>query len=378
MALNRSPLNRAADQLIHLRRISNRTRSIPGVKNIFYHNIGPELENLLSLTGFTNKPHGGNPLNPQAKSFVQARPTPQTSIPNTSQDPILLQNAESDPTSNQASEDTFAGLVPSQVDYLASAPKAVAQRALSPEDITAGKQILFFYRRYSFRQRVKAWLAVRTIRAYYLRHRRRRRIVHTAADERVRMLHREYKKDAKLISGPLSITQASRHHQYILLGAMPHVVEYLRGLERINQQQKESNKKRLQNVKHEELEMVQARMNVCRYYTARIYNGERVLTCLFSELSKRFKRLGPKIQPGRPAGSVLHNLVTLREKVQEVDSLRGAIIQAFDKTMISAALELHYALGVNAVLAPSVKPSVPRLSKPELNTSDLGVGFEWY
>ncbi|KAF8594570.1 P-loop containing nucleoside triphosphate hydrolase protein [Ceratobasidium sp. AG-I] len=361
-ALNRSPLNRAADQLVHLRRAGNRARTIPGIKQVFYNNIKPELENLLSLTGPPDKQSGGNSLNPEAKSFVQSQP----GVPNISQDSGTPQNegnsaaVETDIASNQTTADNFGGLVPSQVDYLASAPKAVAQRVLTSSDIIAGKCILFFYRRYSFRQRVKAWLAVRTIRSYYLRHRQRHRIVHTAFDERLRVLHQEYKKDASLISGPLLLAQVSRRHQHILLGPMPHVVEYLRGLERINQRQKESNKKRLQKVQHEELEKVQARMNIC------------------SDLSKRFKRLGPKIQPGRPAGSVLHNMQSLREKVQEVDSLRSAIIQAFDKTAIPAALEAHYELGVKAILAPSVKPTAPNPPKPELNTSDLGEGLELY
>jgi hypothetical protein len=88
-------------------------------------------------------------------------------------------------------------------------------------------------------------------------------------------------------------------------------------------------------------------------------------------LSRTFKKLGPKIQPGKPEGSALHNIDSLKEKVREVDALRSAIIQAFGEGSIPPSIEEHYWLGVSVVLAPSAEPNPPKSPKLSLNMSDL-------
>ncbi|KAG9101942.1 hypothetical protein FS749_001473 [Ceratobasidium sp. UAMH 11750] len=358
-ALTRSPLNRGADQLVYtLHHSGNPPRPDSRVKRIIYSEIRPELENLLSLTGRPGQPQGAA-LNPEAKPFVQGQFKPDPGDPSSR----LEQNTQvkeeddtqdDDPRVGDSVADTFAELIPAQIDYLAAVPKAQVHRALTAEDLAAGKRILFCYRKYSFRQRVAARLAVCTIWRYYSRYRLRNKVSHTATDDRVRKLHNEYKKDAEGIECPLLLAKAFRRHEQILLGPMPHVVVYLHGLEQIVQKQKESNKKRLQKVQHEELERVQVKMTIC------------------STLSKTFKKLTPKILPGQ-SESALHKIESLRAKVQEVDALRAAVIQGFGESAIPSDLEQHYKLGVHIILTPSAEPHPPKPPKPELNTSDLGV-----
>ncbi|KAG9081885.1 hypothetical protein FRC06_005350 [Ceratobasidium sp. 370] len=360
-ALNRSPLNRGADQLVYtFHRSSNPPRPNPWVKRITYDEIRPELENLLSLTGRPDQ-HQGAALNPEAKPFVQGQFKPDSGDSNSH----LEQNTEAkedddtldrDASVSHSAADTFAELIPAQIDYLAAVPKAQVHRTLTARDLAAGKRILFCYRKYSLRQRVTARFAVRTIWSCYSRYRLRNRVPHTATDDRIRKLHNEYKKDAEGIECPLLLARAFRRHEQILLGPMPHVVVYLHGLEQIVQKQKESNKKRLQKVQHEELERVQAKMTIC------------------SALSKAFRKLNPKVLPGQ-SESALHNIETLRAKVQEVDALRSAIMQGFGESAIPSDLERHYRLGVYVILAPSADQNPPKPPKPDLNTSDLGDVF---
>jgi hypothetical protein len=256
-ALRYSPLNRGADELVHLslRRGPNPPRFIKAVKSIIYSNINPELEQLLSLEGPVR--HTGALLDPEAKEFI---PSVQTQE--------LVDNIDDQEEGNQAADqsdaDAFTGLIPSQVDYLASMPKTQSERTLTTEEINLSKRILFFYRRYAFRQRVKMRRAVRTIWAYYSRYRLRHKAPRTTNGDRIRKLHNEYKQDVESINCPLLYAKAFHRHERILLGYMPHVALYLRGLEQANQQQKDANKKRLQKVQHEELEKVQLKMNICR------------------------------------------------------------------------------------------------------------------
>ncbi|KAG8752687.1 hypothetical protein FRC12_011837, partial [Ceratobasidium sp. 428] len=358
-ALNRSPLNRGADQLVlSLHRPNKLPHPSPWVKHIVYNEIKPDLESQLSLTGVLDQRPGAT-LNPEAKPFVQG----QSKFDATGSSRHLEQNMEAkedsdnlDPgASSHSMADTFAGLIPSQINYLAAVPKAQVHRTLAAGDLAAGKQILFCYRRYSFRHRVALRFSVRIIWRAYSRYQLRNKVAHTATDERIRKLHNEYKKDAEAIDCPLLLAKAFRRHEQILLGPMPHVAVYLRGLEQIVQKQKDSNKKRLQKVQHEELERVQARMNICRhvpYFT--MTNAQTNL-----------------VLPGK-SESVLHNIATLREKVQEADALRTAIIQGFGESAIPSILERHYELGVYIILTPSAEPNPPKPPKPELNTSDLG------
>ncbi|KAG8719695.1 hypothetical protein FRC08_002227 [Ceratobasidium sp. 394] len=354
-ALYRCQLNRGSDQLVYiLHRNSNPPRGHPFIKQVIYNEV-KDLENMLSLAS-TNQ-RQGVALNPQAKSFIQAQTKVDATAPN-EQENVFKQDSDPveapDDTPDQPAADAFAGLIPPQVNYLAAVPKSRAHRALTAKDLEAGKRILFCYRRYSFRQRVAAWFAVRTIWSCYSRYRLRNKVRHTATDDRIRKFHSEYKKDAEGIECPLLYAKAFRRHEQILLGPMPHVAVYFRGLERIVQRQKESNKKRLQKVQHEELERVQIKMTIC------------------STLSKTFKKLTPKILPGRSESALL-NINTLREKVQEVDALRTAVIRGFGENAISPDLELQYQLGVYIILAPSAEPRPPKPPKPDLNTSDLGI-----
>ncbi|QRV93432.1 UvrD-like helicase carboxy-terminal domain protein [Ceratobasidium sp. AG-Ba] len=352
-ALIRSPLNRGADQLVHtLHRSKKFPHTSAYIKQISYNEIKPDLENLLSLTGTR-----GTVLNPEAKPFMQSqqRPEPSGSNPLPVSGETATEDVETlDEDPGNSVTDTFAELIPSQINYLAAAPQAQIARILTIEEIDAGKRILFCYRKYNFRQRVAAWFAVRTIWSYYSRYRLRTKVPHTANDEQIRKFHHEYKKEAEGIECPLLYAKAFRRHEQILLGPMPHVLLYLRGLERIVQKQKDSNKKRLQKVQHEELERVQAKMNSCR------------------ELTKKLKKLTPKISPGHSEPNLLQNINTLRGMVQEVNSLRSDIIEAFGENSIPFDLEQHYQLGVHTILTPSAEPKPVNPPKPELNISDLG------
>jgi hypothetical protein len=246
------PLNRGADELVRLSLKSGaRPREIPRVKLIVYENIKPDLENQLS---FAQGRSSGPILNPEATPFVLGQAKGEANV---KEDRVELDKGK-------ATADIFEGLVPAQVNFKASAPKATVQRSLAKAEITAGIQILLFYRRHSVRQRVRARGAIRVIWAYYIRHRRRHQSASEASGDTVRRLHNEYKRDVEGIECPLLLVKMFRYHEMVLQGPMPHVHVYLRGLERINQRQKDATKKRLQKVQHEELEKVQAKMTTCR------------------------------------------------------------------------------------------------------------------
>jgi hypothetical protein len=277
-ALTYSPLNRGADQLVHtLPRSRFQPRGITGVKQLIYNNIIPELRNLLSFTGPSDRRGSGGPLNPEAKTFVKGQSKANVGDPNAPHNPSKTPDeggtlgGDSDTTPSQPAADTFAELAPSQINYLEAAPKADVHRVLSAEDLAAGRLILFCYRRHSFRQRVTAWFAVRTIWAYYSRHRLRHKVAHTTTDDQIRKLHNEYKKDAEGIECPSLHAKGFRRR--LLLGPLPHVAVYLRGLEQVNQRQKDANKKQLQKVRHEALERVQAEMNICRWALHQTHYG---------------------------------------------------------------------------------------------------------
>lgn len=255
-ALTFSPLNRGADELVYLALRTNfsHPRFIKGVKIINYSTVGPELEQLLSLNGPASAKRPGAGLDPGAKPFtppVQAEPPADN----------IEEPTEADQAADQPEADTFAQ---SQVDYLSSVPKEQSERILTPEEVNMGKKILLCYRRYALRQRVKARLSVRIIWAYYSRYRLRHKAPRTATGDRIRKLHNDYKQDVDSIDVPLLLAKGFRRHERILLGFMPHVAVYVRGLDDINQQQKDGNKKRLQKVQHEELEKLQLKMNACR------------------------------------------------------------------------------------------------------------------
>jgi hypothetical protein len=360
-----------------------RPRGIMGVKQIIYNKVIPELGNLLSLTDPSDQDSGG-PFDPEAKA-VQDQSKSDLGDLNSPKDPSIAPKEATAPTEDsghtpsQPTANALATLVSCQINHLAAASMARVHLALTAED--AGRLILFCYRRYSFRQRVTRWFAVRTIWAYYSRHRLRHKVTHTTTDDQIRRLHNEYKKDVEGIECPSLYNEDSRRHGQLLLGPMPHVAVYLRGLEQVNQRQKDFNKKQLQKVQHEALEKIQAKMNRCRYFFLRLVYYEILSTyriylgSLVSALSRTFRKLGPKIQPGQSVGSALHTIDSLKEKVREVDALRSAIIQAFGEGSIPASIEEHYWLGVNVILASSAEPNPPKPPKPDLNTSDLGDVF---
>jgi hypothetical protein len=251
-ALIYGPLNRGADELVQLSVSGGpRPREIHRVKLIVYNNIKPDLENRLS---FTQNPTSGTALNPEAKPFVLGQFNGATSI---NKDHV---NEDKD----EPVSDHFEGLVPSQVNFAEAAPTNSTQRFLTKLETAAGTQILFFYRRHSVRQRVRARRATRVIWAYYTRHRRRHQNTSERDGDALRKLHQEYKRDIEGIECPLLLVKRYRYHKIILQGLMPHVLVYLRGLERANQLKKDATKKRLQRVQHEELDQVQATMTTCK------------------------------------------------------------------------------------------------------------------
>lgn len=264
-ALISGPLNRGADELVQLSSQSsrNRPREMYRVRLISYETIKPDLENQLSFVDSQSRPLGPT-LNPEAKPFA---PTPRNAAADAvEQDEhtydMADENTEDD--NNKTTADMFEGLMPSQLSFRAPAPATIFQPLLSDLDILAGTKILFCYRRHNVRQRIQARRAVRIIWIYYTRHHRRHRNLSGGDDDTIRNLHHEYKRDVDSIDCPLLLVKMFRHHEMILQGPMPHVLLFLRGLDRINQQQKDATKKRLQKVQHEELEKVQAKMTTCR------------------------------------------------------------------------------------------------------------------
>ncbi|CAE6480843.1 unnamed protein product [Rhizoctonia solani] len=345
-AVRYSSLNRGADELVHLNRRQDgyNPPTIKAVRSIVYNSLNPELEQLLSLVEPTKSAKAV--INPEAKSLIP---------PNLAQASTSAEDDMDEPSkvtaTNQSEVDDTPDLAPPEVDP-SSTSQDEPQRTLTTSDIEFGKIILFCYRRYALHQRIRMRKAVKTIWAYYLRHRLRHKSPMTVAEEQIRKLHNEYKADVDSIDCPLLYAKAFQSHERILLGFMPHVLVYFRGLERVNQQQKDANKKRLQKVQHEELERVQIRMDAC------------------AALAKKIKQLAQRIVPGSHS---LRQIDTLRDEIRKVDSLRTEIMHTFGEDAIPKPLEEHYALGISAILSPARTATAPKPPKPDLNVSDLGI-----
>ncbi|QRV93434.1 TPR and ankyrin repeat-containing protein 1 [Ceratobasidium sp. AG-Ba] len=358
-ALFYSPLNRGADQLVCTFHRSRSTPHVnPRVKVIPYNEIKPDLERLLSLTGGLSQARAAT-LNPGATPFVHTQPKADPSSSNVDtrlKDMGAGSNNALDGGSESANEDIPTALMPAQTDDPIAVPQTQDARTLTAQEIEAGKRILFCYRRYTFRQRVRAWFAVRTIWRCYSRYQDRARIPR----DQIRQLYQEYKKAVDGIECPLFDPKTFSRHERILLGPMPHVMLYLRGLERVIQNQKTVYKKQLQKVKHEDLERLQDGMNACRYVFHAIDYDSRLTmdtNIKLSGLTKTYRALIPRISPGQPEPNGLQKIETLRSMVQEVDALRTSILEALGEDAIPGDVEEHYQLGVHAILAPSVDPA---------------------
>ncbi|CAE6446845.1 unnamed protein product [Rhizoctonia solani] len=279
-AVRSSPLNRGADELVYLFhcREGENLPTIALVRSIAYENTKPELERLLSFV---------EPAQTTAKNQVDI----------------------------------------DEGDRLASRVKCT--HPLTTLEMKSGKRILLCYRQYTLRQRTRK--AVELIWTCYRRYRLRHKIllIKIEEDPELRKLHEEYKNDVESIDCPLLCTRAFRSHERILLGLMPHVLLYLRGLEKINQQEKEETVERLPEAAYSELHSFRTRMDVC-------------LT-----LSKKIKPLLHRIAPGSPA---LHQIDKLKEEVKQVDWLRSEIMRVFGEDIIPRSLEEHYALSVPVIL----------------------------
>ncbi|KAF8686413.1 UvrD-like helicase C-terminal domain [Rhizoctonia solani] len=346
-AVRYSALNRGADELVHLSLRSNGRNppNITSVKSIVYGNL-PELEQLLSLVEAPKS--AATMLNPGAKPF-----TPQA--PNNGSGSIGTDEDIAEPTEVTDDELLNADDLPDTImtgSDLTSVPQLEHERPLTPQEIVAGRIILSYYRRHTSRQLAKMQKSVAIIWAYYLRHKLRHKSPMNGTEEQIRKLHNEYKGDIELINCPLLYAKAFQYHERILLGLMPHVMIYLRGLERVNQQEKETNKKRLQKVQHEELERVQSRMNACAAFAKKIKVSIRQLA---------------------PGSSALHQIDTLRDGVKQVDSLRTEIMRTFGENTMTRALEDQYNLGIHIILSQSYTVTVSKSPKPDLNTSDIVV-----
>ncbi|GAB1522834.1 hypothetical protein RhiTH_005958 [Rhizoctonia solani] len=337
-AVRDSPLNQGIEELVFLslRRDGYKPPPIKAVRPITYSNLNPELEQLLSLVEISA-------LNPGAKPFI---PQAQNIAPTDAEDTI----EPTQPTANDSVEanELLEMVIPD--GDLPSVSQAEPERTFTLSEIEFGKKILFCFRRHMLCQRILMRNAIKTIWIYYLRHRLRHKMGMTPTEEQIRKMYNEYKKDVDSIDCPLLYAQAFRYHERVLLGCMPHVLVYLRGLERVNQQEKEANKKRLQKVQHEELDRVRIRMDAC------------------AKLAKKIKVLLRRIAPGSPA---LHKIDTLREEVNKVDLLRIEILGIFGESTIPKSLEEQYSLGILTIMSPPRSTTAPKPSRPDLNTSDI-------
>ncbi|KAH7337934.1 hypothetical protein B0J17DRAFT_405653 [Rhizoctonia solani] len=345
-ALYEGPLNRGTEELVRLLSRDSRYRppKIPGVRLVVYETVVPGLEQDLAfvISDIAQRPA----LNPEAKPFAPGQ------IKGLEGAQPILDDLKKEESHSLEKDDPFGGLVPPQLMFKAPASTHRVARILTDDERTAALIILRLYRDYSRRWQNRIQDAIHIIWAYYTRYRRRCQAKSENNQETVRKLHEEYKKTVDEIDHPFLLEKMFRTHQMILQGPMAHVLIYLRGLERINQRQKESTKKRLQKVQHEELEKVQVRMTIC------------------NDFNKRLRKLYPIIQPG---SKFLRDLHELKRKVGEVDALRVAIVEAFGENCISANLENHYFLGIRVILTPSPQPTAPKAPRPELNTTDLEV-----
>ncbi|KAG8770099.1 hypothetical protein FRC12_004522 [Ceratobasidium sp. 428] len=313
--------------------------TVPHVKHIIYQTIKPDLEKQLSLT-YTPDQHQESTASLVAEPSLQGQPKVDPGGLNRQpeQKREIKYEALDPKLTGHSTADIFAGLPPTQIDYLAAVPRTQARCMLSSEDLTAGKQILFCYRRYCRRQRVAQRRSVRIIWRAYSRYLHRTRVTHTATDDLIRDLHNEYKKHAEAMSCPLFLAGALRRHKHVLLGLMPHVVVYLCQLEHVVQEHKLYNTQQLQKLRPGELEGVRTRIKVCH------------------ELSELLEKLIPEVLPGK-SESALQSMTTLSDKVWQVHALRNAIIRHFGKDAIPLDTERHYELSVNIIADP-----IPRRS----------------
>ncbi|KAG8748970.1 hypothetical protein FRC11_011693 [Ceratobasidium sp. 423] len=257
----RCPLNRSTDQLVRL--FLRKGPSFPQPRphryiRLIIYSKDPELNQLLSLTGSVQRPQPI--LNPQAEAFNPSQPsqspsTNQTGAPDPEK---AVESAEGDTTDSMPSDHGaahFGALPDSHSDSM---------RTLTTNEIESGRKILFAYRRYILRTRVKRRSAVATISRCYSRYLRHRNAPRSSVDERYLEFQLEYKTAIQMPEGPRPFSESFYQHKAILLGCMPHVAVYLRSLEHVNRLQKYENRKRLQTAHHKELKAIQARMDACR------------------------------------------------------------------------------------------------------------------
>ncbi|KAJ1305473.1 hypothetical protein OPQ81_000480 [Rhizoctonia solani] len=326
----RCPLNRGPDQLVRLflHRGNNypQPRSNNFVRAIGYSRV-PEIENLLSLTRFAQRPQLA--LNPEAESFGPSNPI---------QSPAGSKSEVSEFQEELDVEDgDTSGLMQSDrgVTSIHTLPQnhSESEHSLTPDEFKAGTKILMVLRQYVLRKQAQQRSAVETIWKCYSRYQHRRNAARSAADERYIKFQHEYKKDIMKPEDLRSLPGSFYRHKAILLGCMPHVAAYLRGLEHVNQLQKHANRKRLQTAHHKELEEIQTRMDACSKFTTVL------------------KKLVSAIMPG---SKELQDLTSLQVHIKELGNIYGEMEQEFGRDVIPASLEQHRHWGLSIILAQSI------------------------
>ncbi|KAL5633867.1 hypothetical protein ACGC1H_005902 [Rhizoctonia solani] len=315
-AVRCSPLNRGADELVYLFRYreGQNPPTIGLVRPLAYKNINPELARLLSLVEPDATP------NPQTEPSV-----PQTQNHLYTDAGSATIKLTQTTAANGADASESPNLIKSEGNF-PSASQIEPKRSLTISEIKSGTKILLCYKRYRIKKSVKK------IWACYLRYRLRDESPMTETEKEIRKLHEEYKNDVESIDCPLLCIKAFQTHERILLGLMPHILVYLRGLETVNQEQKQVTVQRLPTATYAELDNIRIRMDVC----------------LAS--AKKIQLLMLRIAPGSRA---LHHIDTLREEVKQVDLLRSEIRHTFGEDAIPKFLEEHYTLGISVILPTS-------------------------
>ncbi|KAH7337929.1 hypothetical protein B0J17DRAFT_405385 [Rhizoctonia solani] len=327
VAIMRCPLNRGTDRLVHLflRKGYSYPRSSNFIQVIAYSKV-PDLIRLLSFTDSVQRPQPtlnaqAQPYNPSHPS--QSSPANQTSIPHLENE---LEPSDGDDADLMRSdpESTHFSAPPESPLY--------SMRKLTFREIESGRKILFAYRRFALRKQTRQKLAVEKICRCYLRYLRRQNAPRSAADDRYLKFQREYKKDIKMVEGSGPALRSFYRYKAILLGCMPHVAVYLRGLEHANQQQKHANRKRLQIAHHKELEEIQKRMDVC------------------SEFTTGLKKLASAIMPG---SKELQDQRFLRKHVKDLEDIYHNMEEEFGRNLMPTFLEHHRQCGAAIILAQS-------------------------
>ncbi|CAE6489248.1 unnamed protein product [Rhizoctonia solani] len=277
-----------------------------------------ELTRLLSLTNPFQQPRPG--LNPRAEPFdpeLSSQPfsMKETKLPN----PEQVLGFEEQHTADSTSSDSCAA-------HFDSLSETSSRPVLTPDEVESGKKILLAYRRY-IQRRLQS--AAKTIWSYYSRYRhiKNKRAVMESQSLKLR---REYEKYIVEPEGPLLSPRLFSRHKTILLRCMPHVVLFLRGLEHVNQLQKQLNRERLRNTRAEERQAVRAKMHES------------------SQFTRKLRRLMSSIMPG--SGNFLQ-LNALQAHVKEISSIYQEVQEAFGKAMKTVSLEQHYYRGVAVILA---------------------------